>query len=308
MSAGAHLFGISTSLLGVGAYVVLIASGIASILARSDRMISIWFAAGYAVALVGTLVSVSLTAYSVLYVHTVCFWCLGSAIVMTLTFGSYALIGAYAPSRSALRDPLALLSTGVLLFLVFIGAAGTAVYLDKTATTAQISPFALAAIPPGELVPPKGNVIGSPAARHTLVFFGDLECPLCHEWFPKVKALTARYGARLVYRHLPLPIHPLAFQAAVRAEQAGQCGHFWEFLDEACSMDLDGDSLDRLSSHFISQDKLTSTEKAAQARVRADLALDAKLRITHTPTMILLDGQAPPRTVSLLGLEEGLAH
>ncbi len=97
-------------------------------------------------------------------------------------------------------------------------------------------------------------VRGSVDAPVTLVAFGDFQCPFCKRGAETVEALQKRYGSslRVVWKHEPLPFHPLAEPAAELAEEAhaqkGDAG-FWaahdalfalEHLDRASILGLEG--------------------------------------------------------------------
>ncbi len=74
------------------------------------------------------------------------------------------------------------------------------------------------------------HLLGAPAARITLVEFGDYECPFCARAGRAVHAVLARMGSALLYayRHFPLvEVHPHALRAALAAEAAGAQGQFW---------------------------------------------------------------------------------
>ena len=57
---------------------------------------------------------------------------------------------------------------------------------------------------------------GNPAAPITLVEYSDFQCPFCKQGFDNVEILRAKYGdkMRVVYKHLPLSMHPMAMPAA----------------------------------------------------------------------------------------------
>ena len=65
----------------------------------------------------------------------------------------------------------------------------------------------------------------------TLVAFEDFECPFCRKLEPTLRALVDRYPAkiRLVFKHLPLPFHRRAEQAARGAWCAHAQGEFQAF-------------------------------------------------------------------------------
>lgn len=77
------------------------------------------------------------------------------------------------------------------------------------------------------------HVQGVADAPLTLVEYGDFQCPSCRMAYPVVKHLQRQLGAQLrfVYRHFPLPQHPLAAPAAEASEFAAGQGKFWEMHD-----------------------------------------------------------------------------
>jgi protein-disulfide isomerase len=78
---------------------------------------------------------------------------------------------------------------------------------------------------------PSDHVQGAAGAPHTLVEYGDYECPNCGRLFVILRDLQREIPSKLrvVFRHYPLSgIHPHAQQAAEAAEAAGAQGKFWE--------------------------------------------------------------------------------
>jgi protein-disulfide isomerase len=76
--------------------------------------------------------------------------------------------------------------------------------------------------------------IGPEDAPVTIIEFSDFQCPYCEVWYRQVyqKLLTTYPGQiRLVYRDLPLPMHPEAVPAAEAAQCANEQGAFWEYHD-----------------------------------------------------------------------------
>lgn len=78
------------------------------------------------------------------------------------------------------------------------------------------------------------HVRGNPGADITIIEYGDFQCPYCARAYPTLAELQRRYGERiaLVFRHLPLGMHPFAQGAAEAAEAAGSQGKFWEMHDK----------------------------------------------------------------------------
>jgi len=80
------------------------------------------------------------------------------------------------------------------------------------------------------------NTVGSPSegpasAKVTLVEFSDFQCPYCARVTPTLRKIRANYGddVRIVFKHLPLPIHPKAMDAHYASEAAHRQGKFWPF-------------------------------------------------------------------------------
>lgn len=104
-----------------------------------------------------------------------------------------------------------------------------------------------AAAPPGLAhfdVPPPGPetpALGPADAPVVIQMFSDFECPFCQRVLPTIAALRSRYPGkiRVVWRHLPLPFHPHAKQAAAAALEArAQLGDrgFWLMVERLTGM------------------------------------------------------------------------
>lgn len=75
--------------------------------------------------------------------------------------------------------------------------------------------------------------IGSADAPVTLMVFSDFQCQYCKEYHATYKKLLTEYGdqLRLVWKHLPLPIHPQAEKAAEAAQCAAAQNQFMPYAD-----------------------------------------------------------------------------
>ncbi len=74
---------------------------------------------------------------------------------------------------------------------------------------------------------------GPASAKVTLVAFSDFQCPFCGRVLPALEQVRQEYGddVRIVFKHLPLSIHPKAAKAHAAAEAAKGQGKFWEMHD-----------------------------------------------------------------------------
>ena len=139
-------------------------------------------------------------------------------------------------------------------------------------------------------------VRGRADAKVTVVEFSDFQCPACGRAEPTVQAMMKQLGdnVKLVWKNLPLQMHPFARPAAEAALAAGAQGRFWEMHDKlfANQQALDRASLDgyarELHLDVARFDKALDTHAFAAA-VDADVALAQKLGVTGTPT-IFVDG------------------
>ena len=87
------------------------------------------------------------------------------------------------------------------------------------------------------MFPPVGEgdwVLGdNPNAALTVIEYSDFQCPYCSQLAPMLAELQADNpdDVRIVFRHFPIPSHPLASIAAQATEAAGLQGKFWEMHD-----------------------------------------------------------------------------
>ena len=139
--------------------------------------------------------------------------------------------------------------------------------------------------------------IGDANAPVTIVEFGDLECPYCHDAAPVLRAVVEESGGtvRLVFRHFPLfEVHPYALTAALAAEAAGAQGRFWEMHDLLFAHQ---DRLDDVGlAHWaqtLGLDGASVVGEAAQEHgdaVERDYLAGTALGVRGTPTLFV-DGE-----------------
>ncbi len=74
---------------------------------------------------------------------------------------------------------------------------------------------------------------GKADAPVTMVVFSDFECPWCSKLKPVLDQLLAhnKDKLRIVFKHMPLQMHPQAEPAALAAIAAQKQGKFWEMHD-----------------------------------------------------------------------------
>ena len=137
----------------------------------------------------------------------------------------------------------------------------------------------------------KGSPVkGNPDAKIAVVEFSDFQCPFCGRVTPTLDQIQREYGdqVRVVFKHLPLRIHPKAPGAHAAAEAAHQQGKFWEMHDLIFANQREmseekyivyaeqiGLDADRFKKDVVA----ASTKK----RIDADAAEASKLGVTGTP-------------------------
>ncbi len=147
---------------------------------------------------------------------------------------------------------------------------------------------------------------GDPEAELVVVEVSDFQCPFCQrhvlETQPTLDEVYVDSGRILwVFKHLPLPIHPQAVDAAVASECAGDQGSFWPMHDllfetvERWAVDAPGPALTDIATELGLDAGAFSAcleSRAALERVLSD-ASDLSGIISSTPTFIILqDGRA----------------
>jgi protein-disulfide isomerase len=139
-------------------------------------------------------------------------------------------------------------------------------------------------------------ILGSPTAGVAMIEFTDFECPFClkfsHDMLPAIRAKYIESGkVRLVFRHLPLPIHSHAKRAAIVSECAAQQGKFWDLHDRlfAPPRDLSEAALvTMVASIGMNAEAATKClDKSDDVRIDSDVKLASSLGISSTPTFLI---------------------
>jgi protein-disulfide isomerase len=164
------------------------------------------------------------------------------------------------------------------------------------------SPSAAQAAQPGRPDPNRRysvNTQGSPSrgnekAKLAIVEFSDFQCPFCRRVTPTLEQIEREYGdqVRVVFKHLPLPMHPKAPGAHAAAEAAHQQGKFWQmhdliFSDQAA---MGPEKYKEYAKQLgLDMDRFTRDMESAQVkgRIESDSQEAAKLGVTGTPSFFV---------------------
>ena len=139
---------------------------------------------------------------------------------------------------------------------------------------------------PALLDPPLGpgdHVAGPEDAPLELVMYGDFQCPYCAAAQSILRRVRERLDGRLrfAFRHMPLPAHPDAGNAAQAAEAAAAQGAFWPMHDalyaargrlspddlaaHAAAIGLDGERVRREVAEAFHAERVARDESSARA-------------------------------------------
>lgn len=137
--------------------------------------------------------------------------------------------------------------------------------------------------------PTKGNT----KAPVTIVEFSDFQCPFCKQAASTLNGVLKSYGdkVRLIYKHLPLSIHPQAFQAAQAATCAANQDKFWEYYDVLFRIsDMSLGNLQKIAQEVslnLEQFNLCLNSESSKEAVKRDIQEAKSLKIEATPTFLI---------------------
>ncbi|QQS45805.1 MAG: thioredoxin domain-containing protein [Acidobacteriota bacterium] len=139
----------------------------------------------------------------------------------------------------------------------------------------------------------RGPRRGRTDAPVVIAIFSDFQCPYCRLAAGVLDKLMDRYPDQLsiVYKHLPLPMHELAFPAARASVCADEQGRFWEYHDRLFkASSLAESDLTRLAGETgIDAGKFSSCLESdgPAGTVNRDIQQASDLDIHSTPTIII---------------------
>ena len=194
-------------------------------------------------------------------------------------------------------------------------ASGTLLYRAKRLPALAIPENSTASAMGGtEMV----HVRGRADAPVTLVEFGDFQCPPCATLADPIDKLEREYRPRLriVFRHLPLPNHQHAREAALASEAASLQGRFWEMHDllyREQSVWSKGPDVRALFNSYagmlglnIDRFKKDMESEQAKARVKSDEQQALALGLATTPSIFVNNGKLPRAYVNPPGLRTAI--
>jgi protein-disulfide isomerase len=137
-------------------------------------------------------------------------------------------------------------------------------------------------------------VRGNEDAAVTIVEWSDFQCPFCNRAMPTLAKIEEEYGddVRIVFKHLPLSIHPQAPAAHAAAEAAHRQGKFWEMHDRIFEnqRDLKPSTFERYAEEIgLDVDRFRKDVASADVKKRIDddMRQGSKLGVSGTPAFFI---------------------
>ena len=140
---------------------------------------------------------------------------------------------------------------------------------------------------------------GDPNAPILVVEYSDFQCPYCKRGFETMNEVSQKYGPkiRFIYKHLPLPMHPMAMPAAKRFEAIALQNpkKAYEFHDQVFShqdqLNSGGEKfLDNVAQKLgvnVGKMKTDMNSEKVNEHIHADMAEAEKFGISGTPGFLV---------------------
>jgi protein-disulfide isomerase len=140
-----------------------------------------------------------------------------------------------------------------------------------------------------------GHLTGPADAVHTLVVFGDFQCPYCRTFAHTIDSLIQRNPhVRVLERHFPLvSLHPFAMKAALASECGAEVGRFHEtsralYLRPAILEAEEWGTLGRIAGvPDTSSFSLCVTTSRYKTKVELDVQVARRLGLRGTASVLL---------------------
>jgi protein-disulfide isomerase len=174
--------------------------------------------------------------------------------------------------------------------------------------TAVSKPVREGSIPP--VVAPEDFTWGDPGAPVKIVEFADYQCPYCNRAAKTLATLMKTNRPQdvyIVFKNLPLFMHPSAPMAARAAIAAGRQGKFWAFHDLLFERQTELKSLGKdalfpwIRELGLDERKFIEdmTSRATRAQLDADRAEARRIGISTTPNFFLNGVHRPGLSVTV---------
>ena len=157
---------------------------------------------------------------------------------------------------------------------------------------------------------------GDPDAKIAVIEFSDFQCPYCGRAAPTLDQIEKTYGdkVRIVFKHLPLGMHPKAPAAHAAAEAAHRQGKFWQMHDKifANQKEMSPEKYREYAKEIgldVARFERDVVDAGLKQRIDADAAEAQRLGVSGTPAFFVngryLAGAVPFEQIKAL-LDEDL--
>jgi len=149
--------------------------------------------------------------------------------------------------------------------------------------------------PKKPVIDDKHAIFGNKNAPVTIVVYSDFECPYCSRGYQTIKQVEKEYGdkVRVVYKELPLDIHPMAMPAAkyleaVLMQDPKKAEKFHDLVYENQKDLREGrekflkDAVKKVGGNVAKAEKDANSDSVA-ANIKADMEEAQKFEFSGTP-------------------------
>jgi protein-disulfide isomerase len=219
-----------------------------------------------------------------------------------------------------LREALLNIGTGLCVLCaiaVSIGAYRNGAFSMRAAarSSGQGGAASRTPVPEWRSLLTTGRRIGPTDAALTIIEFGDFECPACASFARRLDSLRTRYPQdfAVVFHHLPLPYHKLAYPLARASECAAAQGKFTAFHDLAFhkAESLPITALNRIGAQVGVEDQARFDncflDTASVVAIDTDVKLAREIGVRGTPG-IIIDGELLDRAPETAELDSLIQH
>lgn len=148
------------------------------------------------------------------------------------------------------------------------------------------------------------HVTGANTGGVAIVEYADFQCPACYSMYPVIKAVKEKYGDKISFQFVNLPLtqlHPKAMAAHKAAEAASIQNKFWEFHDKLYEQRAvwaaDGISIETTEKYFegfaedlgldLAAFKTDARSEKVNDTIKADIQKATDLKVRSTPTFFI---------------------
>lgn len=145
----------------------------------------------------------------------------------------------------------------------------------------------------------KHMMVGNKDAPVTIIVYSDFECPYCQRGYQTIKQVEKEYGdkVRVIYKELPLDIHPMAMPAAkyfeaVLLQDAKKAEKFHDAVYENQKELRDGrekflkDLVKKVGANLAKAEKDASSDAVA-SKIKEDMEEAQKFEFSGTPGYLI---------------------